>query len=151
MQEECGWKFLENEHHVIMHRGRRILISGLTHIYSNRLPQSALRAFLRAAPQADVRVLLAHQPAEGVVELAADAGYDIVLAGHTHGGQIVFHPLGFPLTPSMRETKYYAGYHRVGETHVVVTRGVGLTLAPVRYHARAEVTTIVLQAASGAM
>jgi hypothetical protein len=94
-----------------------------------------------------VRILLAHQPAEEVIEMAAAAGYDIVLAGHTHGGQIVFHPLGIPLTPSMRETKYYRGHHMVGGMHVVVTRGVGLTLAPVRYHARAEVTTVVLQAA----
>jgi hypothetical protein len=148
MQEECGWEFLANEHRVITYRGRTILVSGLTHIYSSRLPQSALVEYLRAAPEADLRILLAHQPAEGVVETAADAGYDIVLAGHTHGGQIVFHPFGFPLTPSMRETKYYAGYHQVGETHVVVTRGVGLTLAPVRYHARAEVTTLVLEAGS---
>jgi len=147
IQQDCGWRFLENEHRVITHKGGTILISGLTHIYSERLPESVLRQFLRSAPLADVRILLAHQPAENVVRLAADAGYDIVLAGHTHGGQIVFHPLGFPLTPSMRETRYYRGYHRVGTTHVVVTRGVGLTLAPVRYHARAEVTTLVLRGA----
>ena len=135
---------------VITYRGRTILVSGLTHIYSDRLPESAMRQYLNAAPQADLRILLVHQPAEDVVEAAADAGYDLVLAGHTHGGQIVFHPLGIPLTPSMRETKYYRGHHKVGETHVVVTRGVGLTLAPIRYHARAEVTsmTVVLQAAA---
>lgn len=147
MQEGCGWTFLENEHRVITYRGRTILVSGLTHIYSDRLPESAMRQYLNAAPQADLRILLVHQPAEDVVEAAADAGYDLVLAGHTHGGQIVLHPLGIPLTPSMRETRYYAGYQKVGETHVVVTRGVGLTLAPIRYHARAEVTSMTLWAA----
>ncbi len=146
MQQECGWAFLENQHDLLTYRGRSILVSGVTHIYSDRLPGSALREFLNSAPQADLRILLVHQPAEELVQLAADAGYDLVLAGHTHGGQIVFHPLGMPLTPSMRETKYYRGYHKVGETHVVVTRGVGLTLAPVRYHARAEVTTVTLHA-----
>jgi len=148
MQQECGWTFLENQHDMLAYRGRTILVSGVTHIYSDRLPGSALREFLNAAPHADLRILLVHQPAEELVQLAADAGYDLVLAGHTHGGQIVFHALGMPLTPSMRETKYYRGYHRVGETHVVVTRGVGLTLAPVRYHARAEVTTVTLHAAA---
>lgn len=148
MQQECGWTFLENQHDVLTYRGRTILTSGVTHIYSDRLPGSALREFLNSAPQADLRILLVHQPAEELVQLAADAGYDLVLAGHTHGGQIVFHPLGMPLTPSMRETEYYRGYHRVGETHVVVTRGVGLTLAPVRYHSRAEVTTVTLHAAA---
>lgn len=146
MQQECGWTFLENEHRLFIHQGKTVLVSGLTHIYSNRLPESVLRQFLGSAPEAEVKMLLAHQPAEEVVRLAADAGYDLVLAGHTHGGQIVFHVLGLPLTPSMRETDYYRGHHRVGDTHVVVTRGVGLTLAPIRYHARAEVTTVVLQA-----
>lgn len=145
MQIECGWTFLENEHRIIEYRGRTILVSGLTHIYSERLPGSALRQYLADAPQADLKILLAHQPAEEVVEAAAAAGYDLVLAGHTHGGQIVFHPLGVPVTPSMRETRYYSGHRSVGATHVVVTRGVGLTLAPVRYHSRAEVTTVILQ------
>jgi predicted MPP superfamily phosphohydrolase len=45
----------------------------------------------------------------------------------------------------MRETEFYSGSYHVGSTAIVVTDGVGLTLAPVRYHARAEVTTIVLR------
>jgi len=48
------------------------------------------------------------------------------------------------ITPSMTETSYYQGVYNIGATTVVVTRGVGLTLAPVRYHAPAEVTTLTL-------
>jgi hypothetical protein len=92
-----------------------------------------------------LRILLSHQPAEHVVEQAASHGYDLILAGHTHGGQIVLHPLGIPFTPSMRETKFYSGVYRLGESTVVVTNGVGLTLAPIRYHAPAEITSIVLE------
>jgi predicted MPP superfamily phosphohydrolase len=144
MQQRCGWQFLENEHRTLRHRGRTVLVSGLTHIYRQRLSGEDLDRFLKRAPQADLRILLTHQPAENVVEKAAARGYDLVLAGHTHGGQIVLHPLGFEVTPSRFETVYYSGTYQVGSTSVVVTRGIGLTLAPIRYHAPAEVTTILL-------
>ena len=144
IHKKCGWTFLENEHRLFSHRGKSILVTGLTHIYSDRLTPPALQEFLRGAPAADLRILLVHQPAESVVRLATDVGYNLVLAGHTHGGQIVIHPLGIPFTPSMTETRYYQGVYNSGATTVVVTRGVGLTLAPVRYHAPAEVTTVIL-------
>lgn len=145
MHGACGWTFLENEHRVVSWKGRRILVTGLTHIYARRLKEEELERILARAPAADIRVLLVHQPAEQIIHRAAAHGYTLVAAGHTHGGQIVLHPLGFPLTPSMRETRYYSGLYTVGSTAVVVTDGVGLTLAPIRYHARSEVTTIVLR------
>ena len=140
----CGWTFLDNEHRLYSFRGKSILVTGLTHVYSNRLAVPALQEFLGKAPAADLKILLVHQPSEQVIRLATEQGYTLVLAGHTHGGQIVIHPLGIPFTPSMTETKYYQGVYNVGKTTVVVTRGVGLTLAPVRYHAPAEVTTLIL-------
>jgi predicted MPP superfamily phosphohydrolase len=145
IHRKCGWTFLENEHRVISWRGKRILVTGLTHIYSQKLNPERLDRILDRAPEADISIILVHQPAEWLIHRAASRGYSLVLAGHTHGGQIVLHPLGIPLTPSMRETRYYSGAYRVGQTSVVVTDGVGLTLAPIRYHASSEVTTIVLQ------
>ncbi len=146
-QMRCGWVFLENEHRILEWKGKRVLITGLTHIYSRRLDETNLERILESAPDADTKILLVHQPAERIISRAAERGYNIVIAGHTHGGQIVLHPLGFPLTPSMRETQFYSGAYNLGSTAIVVTNGVGLTLAPVRYHAPAEVTTIVLQRA----
>jgi len=140
----CGWKFLDNQHHLLHLRGRVVLITGITHVYSDRLKAEDLNELLGLAPDADLKILIAHQPAESLVHAAADHGYDLVLAGHTHGGQIVLHPLGFPLTPSQIETDYYSGIQRAGMAHVIVTNGIGLTLAPIRYHAPAEVTTILL-------
>ena len=76
---------------------------------------------------------------------AATHGYHLFLAGHTHGGQIVFQPFGIPVTPSRWETEYFRGVTRLGTMLVIVTNGVGLTLAPFRYNARSEVTGITLQ------
>ena len=140
----CGWTFLENQHYLLKLRGRTVLVTGVTHVYSSRLGKADLDELLNLAPRADLRILVAHQPAEPLVQAAADNGYDLILAGHTHGGQIVLHPLGIPFTPSQIETAYYSGVHRVGKAYIVVTNGVGLTLAPIRYHAPAEVKSILL-------
>jgi hypothetical protein len=140
-----GWDFLENEHRLYDWRGRRVLVTGVRYIYSDRVPPARLRALLAAAPAADLRILLVHQPAAEVIAAADAAGYHLVVAGHTHGGQIVFHLFGWPVTPTQLENDFYSGNHPFGRLRVVVTNGVGLTLAPVRYGAPAEITRIRLR------
>jgi len=145
-QRTCGWEFLQNKHEVVAFRGKRILITGITHIYSQRISGPTLEKLLQDAPEADLKILLVHQPAEFLVKAAAEHGYHLLAAGHTHGGQIVNHVFGIPLALSRIETDYYHGQYRNGGMNVIVTTGVGLTLAPVRYHAAAEVAQIVLTA-----
>jgi hypothetical protein len=140
--KNCGWNFLENGHQLVPFKGQRILFTGITHIYSQQISAQHLASILANAPEADLKVLLVHQPAPVIIEMAEKYGYQLVLGGHTHGGQIQFRPLGFTLTPSMFETPYFSGLYQVGNTTVIVTNGIGLTLAPVRYHARAEINVI---------
>ncbi len=144
--KNSGWHFLENNHQLIEYRGQRILITGITHIYSQQIDAGHLASILENAPEAELKILLVHQPAPFIVNTAEKYGYHIVFGGHTHGGQIQFRPMGFTLTPSMFETPYYSGLYQVGNSHVVVTNGVGLTLAPVRYRASAEINVITLTA-----
>lgn len=141
---KCGWIFLENAHRVIPYQGRRILVTGVTNIYSRRTSEFELDRLLSSAPEADLKILLVHQPRDFLVETAAKHGYHLLLAGHTHGGQIVLHPFYVPVTPSRGETKFYRGQYRYKGMAVVITNGIGLTLAPVRYHAPAEITKLVL-------
>ncbi|MCA9732953.1 metallophosphoesterase, partial [candidate division KSB1 bacterium] len=63
---------------------------------------------------------------------------------HTHGGGIVGHFWGMPLTPSRFETRYFRGFFAVDQLKLVVTNGIGNTLSPLRYHAPAEVTILNL-------
>jgi predicted MPP superfamily phosphohydrolase len=172
--DHCGWIFLDNRHHVItverslttgdrpaggVDRGapprvgptsgevrtRTILVTGVRYIYSDRPTPEGLDQLLAAAPPADLKILLVHQPARMVVEAATRHGYHLLLAGHTHGGQFVFHPFGVTLSPTQLENRYYSGYYPNGSLQVVVTNGVGLTLAPLRYGAPAEVTLVTLE------
>jgi predicted MPP superfamily phosphohydrolase len=99
-------------------------------------------------PEGDVSILLTHQPSPGYVEIVGRAGYDLLLAGHTHGGQINLNWFGFRLNASAFETPYVSGLYRVGDLVLSVTNGLGLTLAPFRYLAPAEITLITLRPVS---
>lgn len=140
-----GWFFLENSHQLIEYNNKRILITGITNIYSRKITSAELIQILTNAPAADLRILLSHQPSSNLVEIAANFGYDLFLSGHTHGGQIRFRPFGFTITPSMFETPYYSGRYKVNNMTLIVTNGIGLTLAPLRYRAPAEISIIELE------
>ncbi len=142
---ECGWKFLQNEQHLLNIKGSSVLVTGVTQIYSRKISQNALDTLLSAAPQANLKILLVHQPSEFIIHSARKHGYNFVLAGHTHGGQLRFKPLGQTFTLSMFETAYFSGLYKLGDLNVLVTNGIGLTFAPVRYQAPAEISTVTIR------
>ena len=82
-------------------------------------------------------VLLAHQP-KAVAE-AAEHGVDLVLSGHTHGGQL------WPWTWMVKlDQPYVAGLHRLRDTAVYVSQGTGYWGPPMRIGTTAEITQVVL-------
>lgn len=88
------------------------------------------------------RVLLAHSP-EIIREAAGRV--EVVLAGHTHGGQVVLPLVGppyVPVRPGFR--KYASGLFLEGGTYMYVCRGVGTSLVPLRFMCRPEVAVIDL-------
>jgi predicted MPP superfamily phosphohydrolase len=89
-------------------------------------------------------VLLLHQPS-GVLD-AGDRPYDVALAGHTHGGQIVL-PGGFaPVAPhGALSRRYRAGrYDLTGGRTLVVSRGIGHSVLPFRIGAPSDVILLTL-------
>ena len=143
--QNCGWTFLNNAHRIINHNGAKILVTGITYVYSHRISSEQLTGLLKNAPQADLKILLVHQPSRMVITIAEEFGYDILLAGHTHGGQVVFKPFGFTLTPTKFENEFYSGHYTKNKLNIFVTNGIGLTMMPLRYRAPAEVIKIILQ------
>lgn len=91
-----------------------------------------------------VRVMLSHNPDINELVTAARKRIDLILSGHTHGGQIMFPLIGAPQVPSRYGQKYRAGLIRDGERQTYVTRGVGHVLAPIRFNCPPEVTAITL-------
>lgn len=142
--KECGWHFIEDAHQVLEYRGKKILITGVTHIYSRHISPTDLENLLAQAPAADLKILLVHQPSPMLIQTAEKYGYHLLLAGHTHGGQVQFRPFGWTFTLSMFETPYFSGEYNYRDLKVIVTNGTGFTFAPVRYYAAAEITVIRL-------
>ena len=143
--EAAGVNLLEDEY-VILSRGTdRIGLVGLKDAGTEMRNLSPIAG--KARPE-DCVLVLAHNPAAFVnIQTAeADGGgswADLVLSGHTHGGQInLFGRSALPLQEY--EQKYLSGWRREGETVLLTSNGVGCTGANLRLNAPAEVHLITL-------
>ena len=92
-----------------------------------------------------LNVLLSHNP--DVFPVAARQGYDLTLAGHTHGGQVTVEILDQSINPARFFTPYVRGLYREGGRAVYVTRGIGTIGIPARIGAPPEITLIRLRKA----
>lgn len=93
--------------------------------------------------QKSLRILLSHSPDQ--IDWAMDHEIDLVLAGHTHGGQIRFPIVGPILAPSRFGVKYASGLFVCGDTVMHVSRGLS-GLDPIRWNCPPELARLVLRA-----
>jgi predicted MPP superfamily phosphohydrolase len=139
--QRLGFQVLLNRHVVIEQGGAKLAIAGVTD-YSGHHFSEAHRsdpaAAIRGAPD-DIaaKILLAHQPRSSAA--AADAGFDLQLSGHTHGGQ--FLPWNFFVR---LQQPYTAGLARLRSMWVYTSRGTGYWGPPMRLGAPSEITHIRL-------
>ncbi len=101
-------------------------------------------AALRDVPDGCPRLLLSHNP-DVAEEL--EGPFDLQLSGHTHGGQVSFPGVGPVLVPSRFGPKYAGGLVAGPRWPVLVSRGVGMVMLPVRFRVPPEVSLIVLRSA----
>jgi predicted MPP superfamily phosphohydrolase len=87
-------------------------------------------------------LLLSHNP--DVFPVAANQGFDLTLAGHTHGGQINVEILGENLNPADFITPYTKGLYTKPNSAIYVTSGLGTIGMPVRLGAPPEITLLRL-------
>jgi predicted MPP superfamily phosphohydrolase len=90
-------------------------------------------------------LLLSHNP--DVFPVAAGQGFDLVLAGHTHGGQLAVELAGTSLNISRLYTPYVHGLYHRGRSWLYVSRGIGTVGVPMRLGAAPEVTLLRLRRA----
>ena len=91
----------------------------------------------------DFVILLSHNP--DFSEFLETDKIDLVLSGHTHGGQVTFFGLYAPNTQSSFGQKYREGLVKNQYSQVFVTHGVGTTLLPIRFFAKPEINVVVLK------
>ncbi|MBI2840435.1 MAG: metallophosphoesterase [Acidobacteria bacterium] len=141
--ESAGMEILVNRAHTLERDGGRIHLIGLDDMYSGRYDFDAATA---GVPQDEFRILLQHNP--DYVEYHEAGRYDLQLSGHFHGGQIRLPLLGAPAVPSRFGRKYLCGIKEHKGHRLYVTRGIGMTLIPLRVDCPAEVSLIELRVGS---
>ena len=137
-----GVRVLLNEHVIILHKHAPIVIAGVTDFSAASYDTSHrtdVALAITGAPRAAVKVLLAHQPRSATA--AEQAGFDLQLSGHTHGGQ--FLPWNFFVR---FQQPFTAGLHRVKDMLVYVSRGTGYWGPPKRFGSPSEITLLRLVA-----
>ncbi len=134
--EEMGIRVLLNEHETITRGADTIYLAGIDDAHYYRVDNIEKAA--GKIPQGEFSILLSHTPE--IYRQAAHAGFDLLLSGHTHGGQICL-PGSIPLTLSSILPRYMGSgawkYHAMaGYTSV----GAGLSVVPVRINCLPEIT-----------
>ncbi len=135
--QSSGIKLLHNENCEMKAKGRTFDLVGLGDLWSGEMrPQQAF------PPRSSKRVvLLSHNP--DTKDLLPDYGWDLMLSGHTHGGQLSLPYFGTPFAP-VRDHRYVEGLKEWNGRQIHVTTGVG-NLHGVRFNCRPEVSLLLLR------
>jgi hypothetical protein len=137
-------QMIDNGKKVICLNESKVNITFVTNTYVNKISDEHLDSLAQLDMDYDLKIFLSHQPRENFIKSAIKHQYDLLLAGHTHGGQVTFFFPFHNLTATMIETKYTRGDFKFGDMLMIVTRGLGMSLVPLRYNSTPEITLIVL-------
>lgn len=138
---ETGAKILVNEGQPLRQDDPSFWIAGVDD--PHRFRDDAGRA-LAQAPKESFKLLLAHSP--DVIQRPQCLHADLILAGHTHGGQVRLPFIGALVTRTRVSRKWSRGVFRLGGTTLIVTTGAGATRLGVRFWCPPEITLWVLRA-----
>lgn len=104
--------------------------------------------FMGKSPKSrGMRILLSHRP--NVLPVAAENGFDLVTAGHIHGGQVIIPFVGRDRGTSIARaaSEYTYGWYTHGDCRMYLNRGIGLTFVPWRLNCPPEITVIHIKPA----
>jgi predicted MPP superfamily phosphohydrolase len=139
--EMAGIEPLHNRSRVFEIRGESLALAGLGDAWSHEFKPAA--AFGEIRHCAMPIVVLSHNP--DTKDELSTYPWDLMLSGHTHGGQVILPLYGPPIIP-VRDARYLAGLKPWGSRQIHVSRGVG-NLMGVRFGCRPEVSVLDLEPA----
>jgi predicted MPP superfamily phosphohydrolase len=139
-----GVRFVVNRAITIRRGDDAIALAGIDEAY--RGEPDVVGTFALVDPKMPC-IAISHHP--DIIDSLRDRRIDLLLCGHTHGGQIRFPFFGAVVVPSKHEGRYAAGFHRAESVLMYVSRGIG-AVPPLRILCRPEVATFVLRASPNA-
>jgi uncharacterized protein len=134
--EAMGIKMLLNEGEVIERGGQHLHLGGIDDAHFYRMDDIGKVA--AAIPDGEFSILISHTPE--VYQQAALAGFNLLLSGHTHGGQICL-PGGIPITLDSVLPRFMgSGAWKYGNLIGYTSVGAGSSIVPVRFNCPPEIT-----------
>ncbi len=150
--KNAGAHFLQNETYPFERNGRQILISGMEDVFTKvRAEEKAAEYLDNFSVGESYQILLFHRA--NLLDKVKDFGFDLILSGHLHGGQVRIPYIGGVFMPlsSMSESsrilfpKYSGGLYQFGTTSAIVNRGIGNPMIVPRVFNRPELGIITLK------
>jgi uncharacterized protein len=139
MLERAGISLLHNRRVPLEIKGRRFVLAGLGDWWADEMRPA--EAFAGYQPQPDVPViLLSHNP--DTKDRLTSWPWNLMLCGHTHGGQLSLPVIGTPFAP-VRDKRYVRDLHRWNDRWLHITAGVG-ALHHLRFNCRPEISVLEL-------
>ena len=139
---KLGHEFLRHRRQILRFGDARLNLAGVDYQWQSR--PYLVKAGELIEPGA-FNLLLSHNP--DVFPRAAELGYDLVLGGHTHGGQVTVEIVEQWVNPGHFFTPFVAGEYYIENSALYVSRGIGTVNLPMRIGALPEVTLLRLKRA----
>ena len=137
--EQNGIKVLENEVVQLNARGTSLWLVGLADLWtrSQRIEETVAKV-----PEGQPMIALTHNPD---IFPRLPQRVPLLLAGHTHGGQVRFPLIGTVVESSRYGDRYVRGHVFENNHHLFVTTGIGTSIMPVRFSVTPEIVLLTLK------
>jgi uncharacterized protein len=136
--EQNGISVLDNEVAEIKWRNRSFWLVGLADLWTGR---QHINETIMKAPLGSSIIALTHNPD---IFPNLPASVPLLIAGHTHGGQVNLPLIGTPVVPSNFGPKYTAGHVLENGHHLFVTTGIGTSILAVRFRVPPEIAILTI-------
>jgi uncharacterized protein len=137
--EQAGIRVLENDVSEVKRGKTSFWLAGLSDLWTR--PQQVPET-LAKIPAGSPIIALTHNPD---VFQHLPRTVRLLLAAHTHGGQVKLPLIGTPVIPSSFGQRYSAGHVFENDHHLFVTTGIGTSILPVRFRVPPEIVMLVIE------
>lgn len=138
-------EMIDNGNLILIVNESKVKVTFLSNTYVKSYDELVFDSLAQSNQDAELKILVTHQPDKKIAIKAKDYGYNLYLCGHTHGGQINFLFPFIKVTPVVFETKFIGGDYWFNGMLMIVNRGLGMSTMPFRYHAIPEISLIEIK------
>ena len=135
---DSQFKYLENSYDIIYNEdNEKIFVGGIGNVSYNLDDVDATMEYFNSNNDIDYRIMLVHEPdiTDSIVD---NYNVSLILAGHSHNGQIRLPVIGAVYTPPHAK-KYYDEYYSVSETDLYISSGIGVSTVNYRLFNRPSI------------